>query len=77
MIEITERDRIYRKTCQKRVVINLLQSDYDRWSCYAKIRGEPVASMIRRSVETEILETEDSFGQSVKDLLKHQEELKK
>lgn len=76
MFTITEREKIYRKTCQKRVVINLLQSDYNRWSSYARIRGEPVASMIRRAVESEINETEDSFGNTVEEILKHQELLK-
>ena len=76
MILITERERQYKKQNQKRVVINLLTKDYDRWNSYAHIRGEPLATVVRKAVEAEIAETEDSFGITVADL-QHQQDLLK
>lgn len=74
---MTERERQYKKNRQKRIVVNLTLSDSNRWSCYASFKQMPVAKMVRQAVEREILETEDSFDQSIEDIVKHQEELKK
>ena len=74
---MTERERQYKKNRQKRIVVNLTLSDSNRWSCYASLKQMPVAKMVRQAVEREILETEDSFDQSIEDIVKHQEELKK
>lgn len=74
---MTERERQYKKNGQKRIVLNLTLSDANRWYCYASMKQLPTATMIRQAVEREILETEDSFDQTIEEIVKHQEELKK
>lgn len=73
---MTERERQYRKNRQKRIIVNLTVSDAYRWSCYASLKKLPTATMIRQAVEREILETEDSFDQTIEDIAKYQEEIK-
>ena len=74
---MTERERQYKKNGQKRIVLNLTLSDANRWICYASMKQLPTATMIRQAVEREILETEDSFDQTIEEIVRHQEELKK
>ena len=65
------------KEKQKRVIVNLLNEDFQRWTAYATLKSLPVASMIRAAVEKEIAEMEDSFDSGVEDILKYQQELKR
>lgn len=73
---LTEAERLYKKERQKKVVINLKLSDASRWSAYAALHKQPLATMIRKAVEKEIAETEDSFNQSIEEILHYQELLK-
>ena len=74
---MTEAERRYRKTKQKRIYINLTISDFSRWSAYASIKQLPVSTMIRSAVESDIAEMEDSFDSTVTDIYKYQNSLKK
>lgn len=74
---MTETARRYMKEKQKRVIVNLLNEDFARWTAYATLKSLPVASMIRAAVEKEIAEMEDSFDSDVEDILKYQQELKR
>lgn len=69
--------RRYRKEMQKRVIINMKVEDFNRWSSYAAMKSEPVATMIRKAVEKEILEVEDSYETGIEDLITFQNDLKK
>ena len=62
---------------QKRVIINMKVEDFNRWSSYAAMKSEPVATMIRKAVEKEILEVEDSYETGIEDLITFQNDLKK
>ena len=74
MNDVTRR---YRKEMQKRVIINMKVEDFNRWSSYAAMKSEPVATMIRKAVEKEILEVEDSYETGIEDLITFQNDLKK
>ena len=69
--------RRYKKEMQKRVIINLKKSDFNRWNSYAAVKSEPVATMIRKAVEKEISEMEDSFDTGIEDLYEMQEKIRK
>ena len=69
--------RKYRKEMQKRVIINMKVEDFKRWSSYAAMKSEPVATMIRKAVEKEILEVEDSYESGIEDIRNFEETLKK
>lgn len=73
---LTEVERLYKKERQKKVVINLKLSDASRWTAYAALHKLPLATMIRKAVEKEIAETEDSFDQSIEEIVRYQEMLK-
>ena len=73
---MTEADKRYRKTKQKRLYLNLTLKDYDRWCSYASVVSLPVSTMIRRAVEKEILEMEDSFESDIVDIRNYQDSLK-
>lgn len=74
---MTERKRYYQKELSKRIIVNLRNADYDRWRAAADLRGEPVATMIRRLVEGYIEETESDWEKSITDIIEYQESLKK
>ena len=73
---MTEAEPLYKKERQKKVVINLRMKDLSRWTAYAALHSLPMATMIRKAVEREIAETEDSFDQSIEEIVKYQESLK-
>ena len=77
MVLITEAERLYRKTRVKRIHLDLIVDDFNRWSCYASIKKLPLSTMIRKAVEEEISEMEDAFDSTVEDILNYQNELKK
>lgn len=74
---MTDKQREYRKTGQKRVFLNLTVNDYNRWYSYASVISLPVSTMIRKAVEKEIAEMEDSFDSEITDLRAFQDDLKK
>lgn len=74
MNDVTRR---YRKEMQKRVIINMKLDDFNRWSSYAAMKSEPVATMIRKAVEKEILEVEDSYESGIEDIRNFEESVKK
>lgn len=73
---MTEAEKLYRKTKQKRVYLNLKNEDYSRWCVYAALKKLPVSTMIRKAVETEISEMEEAYESTVEDILEYQKELK-
>lgn len=74
---MTDRRRYYNKELSKRIVVNLTKEDYERWKAAADLRGEPIATMIRRLVEGYIGETESDWEKSITDIIEYQEFLKK
>lgn len=74
MNDVTRR---YKKEMQKRVIINLKKTDFNRWASYAAVKSEPLATMIRKAVEKEITEMEDSFDTGIEDLYEMQEKIRK
>lgn len=73
---MTDRKRYYQKELSKRIIVNLKNADYDRWKAAADLRGEPVASMIRRLVEGYISDIEGDWEKSITDIVDYQESLK-
>lgn len=73
---MTDRRRYYNKELSKRIVVNLRNEDYDRWRAAADLRGEPIATMIRRLVEGYIDETESDWEKSITDIIEYQDSLK-
>lgn len=73
---MTDRRRYYNKELSKRIVVNLRNEDYERWKAAADLRGEPIATMIRRLVEGYIGETESDWEKSITDIIEYQDSLK-
>lgn len=73
---MTDRRRYYNKELSKRIVVNLTKEDYERWKAAADLRGEPIATMIRRLVEGYIEETESDWEKSITDIIEYQDSLK-
>ena len=74
---MNETTRRYRKEMQKRVILNLKKEDFQRWGAYASLKSEPMATMIRKAVEKEICELEDSYESGIEDIRNFEETLKK
>lgn len=50
-----------------RLTVNLTAKDGERWKAAAEVYGMPLASYVRRCVERDITETEDSWDTKITD----------
>jgi len=76
VINLKDSERKYKKECQKHIAVNLTLTDYERWRAYADLRGLRMASMIRTLVNAAIDEIEDSYNESISDIIEMQEKIK-
>lgn len=73
---MTDKERQYKKERQKHIALNLTVTDYERWSSYAALRSQPIATMIRSLVNSAIDEMEDDYKENIRDIIEMEESLK-